>query len=178
MSYTIPDIQGFMGDTELQWLYETAQKMDSIVEIGCWRGKSTHALLSGCRGPVYAVDHFHGSPDQVTTAHADAKTQDIYAQFLGHVGQFPNLVVHRMDSIEAARRFQPKSIDMVFIDGCHTLTAVLADLAAWRPICKKLLCGHDIGQDGVRPALQSAGVNYRNEVGSIWSHGMEGGKSV
>jgi predicted O-methyltransferase YrrM len=166
----IVNIQGFMQFQELEWLFEQAQKMGSIVEIGSWRGLSTYALLTGCSGKVYAVDTWQGSPDEINAAHAEAKTQDIYAQFYANVGKFPNLIVRKMDSVEASRHHAPKSIDMVFIDGCHSRDAVIADLKAWIPICKKLLCGHDLGQAGVMPALQEVNIDYKKEVGSLWSY--------
>ena len=55
-------ITGFMSEPELTQLYKWACECESIVEIGSWRGRSTHALLSGCKGKVYAVDHFGGNP--------------------------------------------------------------------------------------------------------------------
>lgn len=100
------DIQGWMNDEELQWLYTQARRMESVVEIGCWRGRSTHALLSGCPGIVNAVDHWKGSPDERAAGqpHHDAMSQDIYAQFMANVGQFPNLKVFRMESGDAAEQ--------------------------------------------------------------------------
>jgi predicted O-methyltransferase YrrM len=81
-------IQGWMSETELLWLFNTAKEMNSVVEIGSWKGRSTHALLSGCKGTVYAVDHFLGSVDERETYHAEAKTRDIYKDFMGNVGSF------------------------------------------------------------------------------------------
>ncbi len=51
-------IQGWMSLKELNWLYQQAKKCDSILEIGSWKGRSTHALLSGCKGIVTCVDTF------------------------------------------------------------------------------------------------------------------------
>ena len=45
-----------MYPAELEWLYKAAKRMKSIVEIGSWQGRSTYVLLSGCQGPVMAVD--------------------------------------------------------------------------------------------------------------------------
>jgi len=169
MPYVVPNIQGWMGDECMRWLYEQAQTMTSVVEIGSWRGRSTHALLSGCPGPVFAVDHFKGSPDELNGAHREAVTQNIFAQFWQNVGMFKNLVVFRMPSVEAAQYFAPASVDMVFIDGCHRQEEVMADLSAWRPKCRKLMCGHDVGYRSVQEALKELGypLNKVSNAG-IW----------
>jgi hypothetical protein len=169
MGYEPPDIQGWMSSDELTWLYERAREMASVVEIGSWKGKSTHALLSGCHGPVFAVDHFLGNPDELAGQHKEATERDISVDFKKNVGNFPKLVMMRMDSIEASKFFREKSVDMIFIDGCHTFEAVLADLKAWLPICRRLVCGHDISLGTVKEALRIMGLNFKEEVRSIWS---------
>jgi len=166
--YRIPDIDGWMGNDEMQWLFDRACEMESIVEIGSWMGRSTHALLSGCKGTVWAVDHFQGNPGQRDGPHARAKTEDIHAIFMANVGNFTNLKVLKMDSAEAAKQFEPKSIDLIFLDGDHDFEAVKKDLLAWMPICKKLLCGHDISEGGVRQALEATGIRIDGEISAIW----------
>jgi hypothetical protein len=164
-----PEIVGFIWDGELDWLYEKATQMDSVIEIGSWIGRSTHALLSGCKGTVYAVDHFNGSDSVFLKLSSVAEKVDIQALFLKNVGHFPNLQLKKMDSIEASKLFEPKSIDMVFIDGDHNYDQVKADIEAWKPVCKKLLCGHDLWEGGVFEALQNLRIPYfalRNA--SIW----------
>jgi predicted O-methyltransferase YrrM len=152
--YLSPKIDGWMGDEELRWLYETAKTMKSVVEIGSWKGRSTHAILSGCRGPVWAVDHFMGSPNELEAAHREAKDGKIYDQFIANVGMFPNLTVLRMPSVEAARKFSPKSVDMIFIDGCHVYEDVHADIAAWLPIARKIISGHDVAYAGIQRSIR------------------------
>jgi predicted O-methyltransferase YrrM len=158
-----------MSEEELEWLFLTAKEMESIVEIGCWLGKSTRALLSGCPGTVYAVDHFLGSPSERDAAHHPAKTQDICADFLRNVGHFPNLKLLKMDSMEAVKQFEPKSIDMVFIDGSHDYKDFNADFNGWLPICRKLICGHDQTYAGVKRVLNESRLTVKVEVDAIWS---------
>ena len=136
------DIPGFMGEKSLLWLYQMAGNFDSIVEIGSWKGRSTHALCSGCRGKVWAVDHFKGSVGE-EEEHAEARDVDIYQEFIKNVGHFENLSPLKMSSLEAAGQFADKSVDMVFIDGGHTYDEVVADLTAWLPKCRRMICGHD-----------------------------------
>jgi hypothetical protein len=162
----MPDIPGWMSTPELNWLYETARGMQSIVEIGCWKGRSTYALLSGCPGTVHAVDHFRGSLYEREVKHREAQTTDLYAEFLRNVGGFGNLVVHRMASSDAAA--QIAEADMVFIDGGHSFDEVCADLEAWLPVARKLICGHDYQFPPVLMAVHQYFETVENPVGKIW----------
>lgn len=157
MTYRAEDnpIHGWMEGPELDWLCDQASKMESVVEIGSWKGRSSHALLSGCKGPVYCIDHFKGSITEREDAHKEAATKNIAVDFLMNVGHFSNMMLVQMDSAEAAAYFADKSVDMVFIDGGHDYETINADLTAWLPKCKKLICGHDIGLDGVPKALKA-----------------------
>jgi len=157
-----------MSVSELEWLFLRAREMRSVVEIGCWKGKSTHALLSGCPGPVFAVDHFKGSENELHGAHAEAKKKDISLDFISNVGMFKNLVLMRMESTEAAKYFREKSVDMIFIDGCHKEDAVRKDISCWLPICRRLFCGHDT--EMVKGVLKDMIPNFKKINGtSIWS---------
>jgi len=132
-AYKNDNIEGEMTRGELNLLFLKAKKMNSIVEIGSWKGRSTHALLSGCHGLVYAVDTFKNSTNK----------KDSYNDFIRNVEHFENLRIYRMKSLEAAKKFKDKSIDMVFIDADHSYEAVKSDIEAWLPKTKKLICGHD-----------------------------------
>jgi hypothetical protein len=164
MGYYDPHIDGFMDTAELHWLFETASKMESIVEVGSWKGKSTHALISGCKGPVFAIDHFRGSMAEIESNHIEAKTKNIYEMFHDNVGQFCNLCVLRMDHKLAPSFFKPKSIDMVFLDGSHYYADGLRDIKAWMPIAKKMLAGHY----EYDRQLKDLGISYKSAVGGIW----------
>jgi hypothetical protein len=160
------NIPGWMTPIELNWLYETAQQMEDVVEIGSWKGRSTHALLSGCKGPVYAIDHFQGSVGE-DEAHKEAKERDIYQEFMQNVGKFENLRVMKMSSLLAVKQFKDKSVDCVFLDGCHLYEEVAADIRAWLPKCKKMICGHDYNLAGVRQAVDEL-LGETDNAGSIW----------
>ena len=56
-------IEGWMDIDELEWLHDTAVNMNTVVEIGAWKGRSTIALLQGCKGIVFAVDPWRGYSD-------------------------------------------------------------------------------------------------------------------
>ena len=168
-------IPGWMSLVQLNWLYDTSKEMDSIVEIGSWKGKSTHALLSGCKGTVWAVDHFKGS--WADEAHKEARERDIYPDFLENVGRFKNLKVLKMSSKEAAKQFKDKSVDMVFIDGGHTYEEVKQDIEMWLPKAKKLICGHDYQGGDVSQAVDEKFDKVDN-INGIWVHKINDQKST
>ena len=167
------DIPGWMKEIELRWLFEQATHMKSIVEVGSWMGRSTHALCSGCLGRVFAVDHFRGSPSELNTNHHLAELIDIYPRFQFYVGDLPNLNVLKLSSSNAVKCFIPASVDMVFLDGDHTINAIREDLRIWRPIPRKLLCGHDWDIISVRQAVQE--LNLPIELGPmlLWAIRLE-----
>lgn len=157
MPYAIPspEIDGWMTPGELHWLYAQATRMQSVVEVGCWMGRSTHALCSGCRGRVFAVDHFRGSSAERHTNHRQALTEDIAARLRVNLAAFTNVSVVPGESVAVGLSFPLRSVEMVFLDAGHTLTEVLADLRVWGPVATRLLCGHDYGADGVAPAVDA-----------------------
>jgi glycosyltransferase involved in cell wall biosynthesis len=164
-AYTGNRIAGWMHTPELQWLYEQASKMMSVVEVGCWQGRSTHALLSGCRGPVVAVDKWDV---ELMQPYGDARVAR--HAFFNHVKGFLNLTVMEMDSFKAAEAFESKSVDMVFIDADHRYEAVKADILAWLPKAKKLIGGHDYsaGWPGVNQAVQEIFGDTFRVFENIW----------
>jgi predicted O-methyltransferase YrrM len=144
-------IVGMMDQMELGWLHNIAQEMDSIVEIGCYKGRSTHALASGCRGHLYAVDPWDWK------AWWDQEEGETYETFLRNMQEFSNLTPLRMLSAEAAASdLIPPMVDMVFIDGDHSFEVAMQDLTLWAPRAKKLVAGHDLYHNecpGVEKAL-------------------------
>jgi precorrin-6B methylase 2 len=139
-------IDGWMTEGELNWLYRKAKTMDSIIEIGSWKGKSTHAFLSACKGQVTAIDHFKGSNEK---EHKGVK--NLYKEFMKNVGEFKNLKVLKMSSDEAVNKV--KEADMTFIDGSHSYDQVKKDIQNYLPKTKKLICGHDYNWESVRQAV-------------------------
>ena len=168
----VNNLMGMMKFEDLLWLLDSAKQMDSVVEIGCWGGRSTHALLTGCNGIVHAVDHFMGSsyddtePDRILQQLA--ANDNIYNKFVDRVGYFPNLKIHRMESMKAVRKFKKNSIDMVFIDGCHRYKDVCDDINGWLPKTVKLICGHDIAHGPVKKAVSELIGEYKVTTQNIW----------
>ena len=174
MGYDFPEtpvdkaerIKGWMTRKELEWLYEKSKTMKSVVGIGNFLGRSTYVLASGCNGgegKVYAVDPFvfGGDWSKFCNPNIGYKAgDDFMGDFLRNVGHFPNLVVVKKTSLEAAAMdVIPAEVDMVFIDGDHDYKAVMCDLATWAPRAKKLICGHDFN-DPMYPGVKQAVYEY------------------
>ncbi len=169
-SYPSNNIDGWMRFPELQWLYNTSKTMNTIAEIGSWKGRSTHALCSGCKGVVTAIDHFLGSKGE-EQEHIEAKEEGdvIYHQFIYNTKDFRNLTVNRKDSEEAVKEYPDRHFDMVFIDAEHTYEGVKKDIKAWKNKARILLCGHDFNDtwpDVRRAVIEELG--YVDIHDSIW----------
>ena len=166
------EIQGWMCAAELDFLYKTSKTMDSVLEIGSWKGRSTHALASGCNGTVISIDTFEGNPTEIDGFHKEAKTTDIRLIFNENIKEFKNVFSLKGDSQELSKMFGPKSIDMIFIDGEHTKEAVMKDVHSWLPICKRGFFGHDVFMPGVNEGLsilKKEGFKIKRIVDSIWN---------
>lgn len=145
--YKDQGIQGWMSIKELNWLYQQAKKCDTILEIGSWKGRSTHALLSWCKGQVTCVDTFQWSvADKGDLTVSMAEKEDIFEQFEENTKEFKDkLRVFTWTSEDAALRmdYDHEMFDMVFIDWTHTEEAVRQDIALWKDKAKMIICGHD-----------------------------------
>ena len=163
-------IQGWMSTDELKWLHSTASQMNSVAEIGCWKGRSTYALLSGCKGNVYAIDHFKGSDEpehRELIAQLEGRELSLYATFLDNVGKFPTLIPVRYSSEQAAKIVP--SVDFVFIDGSHDYESVKIDLLTWKDKAQRIIAGHDLNYpDVARAVAEVLGPVQRAADTDIW----------
>jgi len=68
--------------------------------------------------------------------------------------------LHRSSSLDAALRFAPGSLDVVFIDGSHIMENVRDDLSAWWPRIRPggILMGHDFSS--LHPGVGAALVEF------------------
>lgn len=136
----------------------------TIVELGCWRGKSSSFLAvevmkANKNFNLHFVDTWGGSPEH----YEDQKLVDeinedkIYNEFISNLSRVDTpYTIHRMTSLEAAEAFGNNSVDFVFFDTNHSYGYVTKELKAWFPKVKKLgvMAGHDY-RTGVRVAVDN-----------------------
>ena len=169
--YPDPGIDGWMAYPELLWLYQIAKHMGSVLELGSWKGRSTHALASGTKGTVVAVDHFQGSADTRDLTNQMAKEEDIYETFKRNTKDLKNITVNRNSGVEAAKDYPDKSFDMVFIDAGHTYEEVLEDIKTWLPKARTIFSGDDYLPEtwmGVVKAVDEVFGKPDGIVGKVW----------
>lgn len=173
------DIQGWF-DSEFAKVYSDAVASvpdgGTIVELGCWKGKSLSYLLveaanSGKNLRIVGVDHFRGSAGEPRLQH-EAQCIDLYTVCKTNCGRinYPFELI-RDESPLAAQRFANGSLDLVFIDASHTQECVSADIKAWLPKVKPggAIAGHDFGMHGVKSAVQAAFKDIVS-VQTCWLH--------
>ena len=160
MDERILTIQGWMLERELNWLHETADNLlvnSLVVEIGSWKGRSTAGIWDGMKlnGKLVTIDNWLGQPSFRFTDHREATESDLFLIFMDNMrnlgfnpqwykkGCANGFYYLRMNSVDAAKLFDDKSIDWLFIDGDHD--TIDSDLTAWLPKIKKggLISGHD-----------------------------------
>jgi predicted O-methyltransferase YrrM len=163
-------IQGWMTPEELSWLYDRASEVESVIEVGAWKGRTSYVLASACPGTVLCIDHWLGSEGERETAHRDVKTQDIQAQWVKNTEGLYNIAPVKGHSVSVAQLLP--NADMVFIDGGHKHEEVLSDLYAYSLKAGKLLCGHDFNFPSVHDAVFSWARLYdkfpKKGPGSLW----------
>ena len=156
----ILEIDGWMDELELIWLYETAQRVPEnglIVEIGAWKGRSTAALCAGAasdrfgrKKAVISIDTWKGENFSAEEAR-ETDIFSLYKENLASVGidvkPYERGVMGAQyitgESVEMAKLFDDKSICFLFVDGDHHSCG--GDIDAYLPKMKPdgILAGHD-----------------------------------
>jgi predicted O-methyltransferase YrrM len=156
-------IEGFFSEEEGRWYARFARTLRGgvFVEIGSWKGRSTSFVGPVCRANgtrLVCVDHFSGSRDSLAPRYAEAlAVEDVEQTFRSNMRALGIAVELLTEtSAEAARRFEPGSVDRVFLDGSHDRESVAEDLRLWsaRLRADGVLAGHDY--DAKHPDLCEA----------------------
>lgn len=120
--------------------------LDTAVEVGSHRGDFAEVLLASWKGGrLLCVDPYLPDYDPVDPASGGDRLKDL-AACQRRLDRFPgrgNLLL--ATSLAIAETLPDGSVDFVYLDACHQLEAVTADLAAWWPKVRPggVLAGHD-----------------------------------
>jgi MMP 1-O-methyltransferase len=152
-------VDGWLSDAQGRALFEAAAMTDgrgALVEIGCWKGRSTTWLASGARlagRRVYAID-----PHRRSREDPDADTLNEFLANMRRNGLADVVEPLIMTSEQAAAQLAGP-IELLFIDGDHSYEAVRRDAELW---LARLMEGgtvmfHDVataGYDGPRRVVR------------------------
>lgn len=128
-----------------------------MAEIGSYVGDSTEIFAKNF-ATVYSVDPWQNGYDDSDPSSYNIPMERIEAQFDELLPKYPNIIKHKMTSVEGARLFEDASLDFVYIDGNHIYEFVKMDIDAWLPKVKPgcWIGGHDYQHKwapGVKPAV-------------------------
>ena len=185
--------------TIAQKFQPSVQDRYHIVEVGSWLGQSAaflavELLNNGNSDNVIfdCVDTWAGSEEHINedgllefewVKHDDKGNiifeeqyimtpDELYNKFLSNIEPVRHIVNPiRMKSVDAAKLYDDKSLDLVFIDAGHTYDDVQADIKAWLPKVRDygFIAGHDYGWDPeVKAAVDDIFPTISMEVEGCW----------
>ncbi len=141
-------------DEQLKYLIKTYEKVKdltgSVIEIGCWEGKSTIAIANACYPEtLIAVDSWRGNlgerPDHPTVK--ILQTRDVFSTFMANMKSLTagNYEVVKMDCNEFLATFH-LPIKFCHIDASHDYLTVRTTILQILPhvVPGGILCGDDI----------------------------------
>lgn len=137
------DIDGFLAPIEAVGLCEYASKLgpdSTVVEIGSWKGKSTYCLAAGLKsGKVYAIDPFDASGEESSAGLYDTLKgeQPLLEQFKENMRNCGVLdKVQPMPGPSSKFVGEIKAVDLLFIDGDHSVEGCKYDYDHFEPDLK------------------------------------------
>ena len=155
---------GYRGEAILRMVAGLDVSRPRIAEIGVFSGALSEWILRMIpAAELLMVDKWQvcSPTDDVTTPLAQEEWDIIRATATDRVRRFGDRAcVLAMPSVDAAKDVADGSIDVVFIDGDHTLEGCSSDIAAWWPKVRSggYISGHDWGYPhidiGVEPAVR------------------------
>lgn len=145
-------LDGFFSEDEGRWYARFARALRGgiFVEVGSWKGRSTSFIGAVCMANgtrLVCVDHWRGSSDLLAETYAAAlAVEDVEQTFrknMSELGIAAEVIAE--PSTLAAERFEPHSVDRVFLDAGHDKASVAEDLRVWseRLVPGGVLAGHD-----------------------------------
>jgi MMP 1-O-methyltransferase len=138
-------IQGWLSEGEATHLYHFASKVPAggkILEIGCWKGKSTFCLAKGApQAEVFSIDPFNAAGESDSKEEYAAKRGansllEQYEENLRSRGIQNGVKALVGYSHEFVDTFPDASLDLLFIDGDHSREGAEFDFTHFGPKVK------------------------------------------
>jgi len=168
-------IGGWMSERELTWLAKTVENCKTIVEFGCFHGRSTRALAdnSPSDAKIWAVDPWNGeykTDEGHQVAHVDTYCLPYFKRNLKDHIDSGKVIVSRGFSHNFT---SPYAMDFVFIDGDHTYKGITRDIKKAIELISNngIIAGHDYGHSRWTAVKEVVDQTFKNvEIEDmIWS---------
>ena len=164
-------IDGWMWESELQWLASMAEKSHAILELGSFFGRSTRALCDNTKGTVVAVDLWEQTEGGLVANFPEAESK-----FIENIKD--HLITHKLfiykcttDVAIDILRKDCRKFDLIFIDADHRYEQVKKDILGCRELLTDggIISGHDTTYEGVAKAVfEIFPENKVQTLASIW----------
>ena len=128
------------------------------VEVGVYKGEHAKQMLDFLSlKKLYLVDNW--KHNRLVLENGEIRkhsTEKTYIKTTAVLKKYSNIEIIIEQSIKAAQNFKDKTLDFVYIDGCHNCDSVFSDIYIWERKIKKggVLCGHDYHWYGVKDAIK------------------------
>ena len=141
-------VYGWFTDAEGKAFLDIVKPLKGaqIAHVGTYEGLSVSYIFPSCKkngNTIYAIDMYYHPLLEANLA------------FWGN--QKDTAIMMTLSSEEAVKVFEPKSLDVVFIDGDHHFKPVCNDIWKWSRRLKEggTLCGHDYNPIGQKEVVQA-----------------------
>jgi predicted O-methyltransferase YrrM len=182
------DLQGWFEDTELFDTIVDQIHPTLIVEVGSWKGKSSHHLLNRALrhadASIICVDTWLGSSEHWLhrpwraslgikngrpTLHEQFMANAIHAGLTDRIVPLPLPSRQASIVLERLRQGRPGFAQLVFIDGAHDQASVTEDIGAYWPLVSPggVLIGDDYVPEswpGVVKAVDGFRATYADQI--------------
>lgn len=192
MEHFYQNIYGWSHHLEPWYRYvvPTLPYNPSVVEVGCWHGRSTACLTVELINHkqtfnLWAIDHWLGceEPFYYQNIIKDELERDLpFKTFLENMQPVHDkFKIIRDTSVRAAQQFEDNSLDLIILDDEHSKEGVLNSILAWWPKLKPYgaICGDDHDQhypgvlNAVRDLFGRETNSYRVYTASGWSNNID-----
>ena len=152
-----------------------------LVDGGTWMGLSAWHLLvnSQADSTVICMDTWAGSREHAQEAYRN-DLKRLYDTFVINMWDYRSRIVPmKFDSVEGMRELKRLGIepDLIYIDWSHEYEDVYDDVStALALFPKAVICGDDLGWEGVRRALDRIGTECNGMGLKVISHKCSDGK--
>jgi predicted O-methyltransferase YrrM len=162
-------------------LAERLPKVSAIVEIGSYCGASGSIIAEHFPNSIiFCTDLWEKYVEDCSVYDMDKQELELKeaeAIFDTVVLKYPNIIKNKVSSRDFALNTADNSIDLIYIDGNHSYSAVKEDLEIWFPKIKSggYITGHDFFWPSVRQALDEffKGPPMEVFVDSSWMYYKE-----